>query len=154
MQNSLDRIFEGLEHTLRSVVAPTLTDSYLLSQVNSVAEIIGNLSTRVEWRSDQLLEISARVRPILELAAAAPDGLPLTRDLLGRPAPTAATPNADLLAARDDHLLALREVQRALEARADPEVEAAVRDFLTWHVESEVALLRTASRAEEMRIHP
>jgi hypothetical protein len=148
VQNSLERLLEGLEHTLRSIVAPSLTDSYLLSQVNSVAEIIGNLSTRIEWRSDQLLEVVDRVRPVLEQAVASiPDGLASTRTLLARPVPSAATPNAELLGARDDHLLALREVQQALESHADADVEAAVRAFLTWHVESESALLRTASRA-------
>lgn len=144
MQNSLDRIFEALENTLRNIVAPTLTDPYTLSQVISVAEIIGNLSTRVEWRSDQLLEVIDRVRPILELAAEqrTPD-LPRTAALLGAPAPTPSTPNAELVSARDAHLFALREVQRNLETHQDNAVDAAVRDFLDWQVTREATLLRT-----------
>jgi hypothetical protein len=149
MQNSLERIFDGLEHTLRDVIAPSITDSYLLSQVTSVADIIANLSTRVEWSSSILLEITERIRPILEQAAAAsPDGLPLTRALLAQPGVTAATPNEELLAARDTHLAALREVQRSLETHADDELETAIRAFLTWQVAREGSLLRTGASSK------
>jgi hypothetical protein len=144
MQNSLERIFEGLENTLRTVVAPTITDSYVLTQITSVAEIIGNLSTRVEWSCAQLLEVSVRVRPILTLAAGnGPAALPLTREILAGPEPAAAWPNAELLRARDQHLLALREVQHSLEDHPDSSVEDAIREFLRWQVAHEATLLRT-----------
>jgi hypothetical protein len=142
MQNSLDRLFEGMENTLRNVVAPTITDSYILSQVNSVAEIIGNLASRVEWNSTQLLEISDRVRPVLEAASGE---LPLTAAVLAGPAAAADWANADLLRARDEHLAALREVQRSLETAPDDDVESSIREFLAWHVDFESSLLRTAS---------
>jgi hypothetical protein len=45
--------------------------------------------------------------------------------------------------ARDRHLLALQEVQRSLESRADDVVEAAIREFLGWQVAHEATLLRT-----------
>ena len=141
MQNSLDRIFEGLETTLRTIVAPTISDSYILTQVTSVAEIIGNLSTRVEWRSDQLLEVINRVRPVLERARS--ERLPRTAELLARPVPRAEIPNAELVAARDDHLLALREVQRSLDTQPDDDLEAAIREVIAWQVAHEVTLLRT-----------
>jgi hypothetical protein len=144
MQNSLERLFEGLENTLRNIVAPTITDSYILTQITSVAEIIGNLSTRVEWSCAELRELSLRVRPVLELAAASTgDGLPLTRALLVDTPPTTTTSNAELVVARDRHLLALQEVQRSLESRADDVVEAAIREFLGWQVAHEATLLRT-----------
>jgi hypothetical protein len=146
MQNSLQRIFDGLEHTLRTVLAPSLEDPYLQSQVSSVAEIIANLSTRVEWKSAHLLDVTERVRPVLERAAErARTGLPRTRDLLARPAPTAGLANAALLEARDEHLWALREVQRSLESAEDEELEAAIREFLGWQLAHESALLRTAT---------
>ena len=144
MQNSLERIFEGLENTLRSIVAPTLTDSYILTQVTSVAEIIGNLSTRVEWSTAQLLEVTDRVRPIIELAASGgTEELPRTASVLAEPTPTRSAPNADLVAARDAHLFALREVQHHLETHPDGAVDEAVRGFLEWQVAREATLLRT-----------
>ena len=138
MQNSLERIFEGLESTLRDIVAPTITDSYILTQINSVAELIGNLSSRVEWRSDQLLEVSLRVRPVLEKA-----GGPL-------PAlPSATSSNSELLRARAEHLEALGTVQRSLETVDNDEVEALIREFLAWQVSFEASLLRTAGRPKK-----
>lgn len=138
MQNSLERIFEGLESTLRDIVAPTITDSYILTQVTSVAEIIGNLSSRVEWRADQLLEVSVRVRPILEKA-----GRTLPR------MPSIASSNAELVQARDDHLDALGQVQRSLETADNAEVEALIREFLAWQVAFEASLLRTSRRPKK-----
>ena len=144
MQNSLDRIFEGLENTLRNIVAPTITDAYILTQITSVAEIIGNLSTRVEWNCAQLLEISVRVHPILEQAVAmTPAGLPFTGALLARAVPTAASSSESLLEARDQHLLALREVQRSHGSHVNEDVENAIREFLAWQVAHEATLLRT-----------
>jgi hypothetical protein len=138
MQNSLERIFEGLEATLRDVVAPTITDSYILTQITSVAEIVGNLASRVEWRSDHLLDVSVRVRPILEKA-----GGPL-------PAmPSSASSNAELLQSRDDHLAALGQVQRSLETVDNDEVEALIREFLAWQVAFEMSLLRTSGRPKK-----
>lgn len=141
MQNTLDRIFEGLEETLRSIVAPTVTDPYILSQVTSVAEIIGNLSTRVQWRTDHLLDVVNRIRPVLQLAGA--QRIPANARLLSEAGPTAATAPDDLLAARDAHLLAFREVQRSIEASPDQAIEEAVRDFVQWQVAHESSLLRT-----------
>jgi hypothetical protein len=143
VQNSLERLFEGLENTLRNIVAPTITDPYILSQLTAAAEVIGNLSTRVEWTCAQLFEISERVRPILLLAARTKTELPLTGSLLAHSAPDLASSNASLLEARDQHLVALREVQRSLETDPDDEVETAIREFLGWQVAREGELLRT-----------
>lgn len=147
MQNSLDRIFAGLAHTLRDVVAPTVEDPYIKSQLIAGAELLGNLSTRVEWNSEQLLDISVRVRPILEQAVAGGMGMRGTPvGLLADDAPTAASSNAALLEARDRHLAALREVQRWLESQSGSvgeELDSAIREFLGWQVTREAELLRT-----------
>lgn len=143
MQNSLDRIFAGLDHTLRNVVAPTITDPYVRSQLASVIEILANLSTRVEWNCTQLLEVSLRIRSVLELAATSTtSALPHTTALLARPAPTASCDNEALLHARTEHLLALREVQRSLQEQ-DGTVAEALRDFLAWQVATEMSRVRT-----------
>lgn len=152
MQNSLDRIFEGLERALREIVAPAVDDPYVLAQVTSIAEIVGNLSTRVEWRCDQLLEVCERVRPVLEQAMARdPQGLDLTRRVLSGAPPGAGWPNAALVQARHDHLRALGEVQRSLESRPDDDLERAVRDLLGWQVEREAQLLRTGMFSDRGR---
>jgi hypothetical protein len=136
MQNSLGRIFDGLEHTLRNVIAPTIEDSYILSQVTSVAEIIGNLAARVEWRADQLVEVIERTRAVLRQAGAE---LP--------PAPAVGSQGAELAIARDEHLRALGELQRS--AAMDADLEVQIREFLAWHIAFETDLLRTASRVKK-----
>ncbi len=135
MQNSLDRLFDGLQDTLRNVVAPAIDDPYVASQLASAVEVLANLATRVEWRCDQARELVARARPLL---SGATGELPLTHALLARAAPDAAATNAELVTARDEHLAALREVQRA--GVGD---EAELREFLAWHVETESARLRS-----------
>jgi hypothetical protein len=152
MQNSLERIFEGLQHTLREVVGPSISDPYLQSQISSVAEIVANLATRVEWNCAELRELSLRVRVVLEQAGrSAPDALPETTAVLAGPAPAAGDSNEALLQARDRHLLALREVQRWLEGCADERVEAALRDFLGWQVATEATMLRTGMFSAKKR---
>lgn len=59
IQGSLDRIFEGMAAQLREVVAPDLPEGYARAQALAMAELLGNLATRVEWRCDQLAEAVA-----------------------------------------------------------------------------------------------
>lgn len=63
MQNSIERLCEGLAHALHHDVLPRLTDSYARSQVTAAIEILGNLSTRVAWADhvdpDSLAELAA-----------------------------------------------------------------------------------------------
>jgi len=65
MQNSIERLFEGLAHALHHDVLPQLTDSYARSQVTAAIEILGNLSTRVTWADhvdpDSLAELARAV---------------------------------------------------------------------------------------------
>lgn len=142
MQNSLDRLLAGIEHTLRDVVAPTIEDPYVRTQLSSVTEIISNLSTRVEWRCDQLRDVITRIRPLLaETTDEADTDVPLARAALDRPAPIAGTTNAELVRSRDEHLRALQEVQRA--RVTGDELDARLRTFLGWQVETESSLLRS-----------
>lgn len=52
MQNSLDRLFEGIAKALRDDVLPDLTDPYAKAQVIGAIELLGNLSSRVAWASE------------------------------------------------------------------------------------------------------
>ena len=124
VQNSLDRLFEGLSTSLRDDVAPAVDDPYAKAQVNAAVELLGNLAVRVEWRSDALRDEIDHIRAVLETSAERPSVL------------DEAVPGdgAALVASRAAHLDAL--------ARADVSDEA-LRGLLSWHVGREVALLRT-----------
>ena len=124
MQNSLDRLFEGIATSLREDVAPAVEDPYTRAQVSAAIELLGNLAVRVEWRADLLHEEIARVRDVLATAAARPA-------VLDEPVPADGAALAALHAA---HLDALGE--------ADVD-EVVLREFLSWQVERELGLLRT-----------
>ena len=119
MQNSLERLFDGMAAQLRDVVVPGLGDPYARSQALAMVELLGNLATRVEWRCDDLREVLAEVRGALGEAVPDPSGLG----------------NADLVEARAAALAALA---RALETPA-PELEAVASRLL----DAELARLRT-----------
>jgi hypothetical protein len=124
MQNSLDRLFEGLATSLREDVAPAVEDPYAKAQVSAAIELLANLAARVEWRADLLHEEIERSRTVLETARERPA-------LLDAAVPESG---AALSAARAAYLDAL--------ARADVD-EAALRAFLSWQVERELSLLLT-----------
>jgi len=124
MQNSLERLFEGIATSLREDVAPAVEDPYARAQVTAAIELLGNLAVRVEWRADLLREEIARVRDVLATAAERPV-------LLDEPVPAEGPALAGAHAA---HLEALAQVT------VD---EAVLREFLSWQVERELGLLRT-----------
>ena len=124
LQNSLDRVFEALAGTLIDEIAPELDDPYARAQAMAAAELINNLSTRVEWRRDLLLtEIDAAEKLLGEL-----DGGSGTRS-------TEATPTAQLA---ENHRALLRRVAAAVESHT-PEVD----DYLDEWLARESDLLRT-----------
>ncbi|MFV0463925.1 MAG: hypothetical protein ACK5MP_12140 [Nostocoides sp.] len=144
MQNSLERIFEGLQYTLREVIAPSVSDPYIHSQITSVAEIVANLSTRVEWDCTQARELIEHIGGVLERAeTAVPGGNALVAQVLAEGPPPPGAGNAELLQARDRHLSALRQVQQTMESSPDSDVDDAIRAFLAWQVETETARLRS-----------
>ena len=71
MQNSLERIFEGLAASLSESVLPAVDDPYARSQVAAAIELIGNLGSRVQWRTDQIDHLVARIREVLGADGAA-----------------------------------------------------------------------------------
>jgi protein involved in temperature-dependent protein secretion len=124
MQNSLERLFEGIATSLREDVAPAVEDPYARAQVTAAVELLGNLAARVEWRADLLREEIARVRDVLATGAERPA-------LLDEPVPAEGSA---LAAAHAAHVDALAQ------AAVD---EAVLREFLSWQVERELGLLRT-----------
>ena len=124
MQNSLDRLFEGLATSLREEVAPAVEDPYAKAQVSAAVELLANLAARVEWRADLLHEEIERSRTVLETAAERPA-------LLDTPVPESGGALSDAHRAHVDAV-----------ARADVD-EATLRAFLSWQVERELSLLLT-----------
>ena len=124
MQNSLERLCDGIAASLREDVAPAIEDPYARAQVTAAIELLGNLAARVEWRSDLLREEIDHVRAVLETAPARPAVLD---ELVPAGGP-------GLLASRDAHLDALAQVDPA---------DDALRELLSWQVERELGLLRT-----------
>jgi hypothetical protein len=72
VQNSLERLCDGIAASLREDVAPAIEDPYARAQVTAAIELLGNLAARVEWRSDLLREEINHVRAVLETAPERP----------------------------------------------------------------------------------
>ena len=124
VQNSLERLFDGIATSLRENVAPAVEDPFAKAQVAATIELLANLAVRVEWRADLLREEIERIRLVLETAPDRPA-------VLEEPVPH---DSAGLLTSRGAHLGAL--------TAADPDEEA-LRELLTWQLERELGLLRT-----------
>lgn len=120
MQNGLERLLDGTALVLREDVLPAVDDVFARSQVLAAAELLANLSGRVEWRCD---ELARDVQGI--------------RTLLGQPSAPLPTANADLLAARDAALAALADAQ---EGGLDT---SELRAFLVERLDRELARVRT-----------
>lgn len=120
MQNSLERLFEGMTTALREEVLPAVDDAYARSQLLACVELLANLAERVEWRCDALREEIEAVRAVLGAG----------RELLPED-------NAGLVAARCDALDALARAQE--EGLDTPQLRA----FLGERLERELGLLHT-----------
>jgi hypothetical protein len=95
MNNSLERLVEGIIATLRMDVIPNVGDNYARGQAIGVIDLLNNLATHLEWERLPLLRaLDARRLAITEVGA-----------LLGSPIhvwPAVDTwPSRDLLAERD-----------------------------------------------------
>lgn len=151
MQNSLERIFDGLCATLREVILPEVSDPWTRIQVEAAVGLLANMATRVEWRCADLAGEIAAVREVLEgatgVGGAAPE-LAIARAVLAEAVP-ADGDNARLVAARSAHLEALGGVQEWV-ARCDAPtaqpVRAALQRLLVDQLEEQLALLAAARR--------
>jgi hypothetical protein len=120
MQNSLVRLFEGIVSSLRESVLPAVEDPYARSQVLAAIELIGNLGARVEWRSDQVEELFARV-----------DGVLSAR---GKPR---LERSGDVAEDRRRYLVALAELAGQMPLSDE------VRELLVWDLDEEMGRIKT-----------
>jgi hypothetical protein len=147
LQITLDRLMSGIADALRESVAPSLTDAFARSQAETAANLIDNLSTRVDWRSDILHAEVSRLEDLLQHAEElAPDGALPSITVMGSSSDRAES--APLVDRRVAGLSALAEVQdwlANLPASSSAEVQALavdVHEFLLWQVEDQYARLR------------
>ena len=151
IQNSLDRIYEGMIGTLRDTVAPTVDDPYVKAQVLAMSELLGNLATRTEWRTADVVDVTERVRILLaeadRLAPREEPNLVAARRLLEEgtgPDRLDATDATALVDARGAHLAALGGVQAWLGTTDGFEaLRAAVDSFTVALLDEEMARVRT-----------
>ncbi len=130
MQNSLERLFEGTAASLRDSVLPEVADPYARAQVAATVELLGNLATRVTWRSELLCEEIGAIREVLATA-------PTRSGVLAEPLPDGVDA---LLASRARHLEALVLLQKGPEAAF---VVDELRTLSARLLERELALVRT-----------
>lgn len=156
MQNSLERIFEGLGVALREHVLPGVSDPWARIQVEAAAGILANLAVRVEWRCADLADEIVAVRGVLEEATAAAGAAPeveRARAVVAEDLPDRAD-NATLVASRAAHLEALAGVQAWAERCDDPAagpVRDALRRVMAERLEADLALLAAARRGASGR---
>ena len=70
MNNSLDRLVEGIIATLRTDVIPNVTDDYARGQAIGVIDLLNNIAPRLEWQRAPLLKaVEARREVIRQVAS-------------------------------------------------------------------------------------
>ena len=74
MNNSLDRLIEGITATLRAHVIPNVTDAYARGQAIGVIDLLNNIAPRLEWARAPLAEaVAERRRAIRAVCALLPE---------------------------------------------------------------------------------
>jgi hypothetical protein len=96
MNNSLNRLVEGMIATLRSHVIPNVSDAYARGQTIGIIDLLNNIAPRVEW---------ARA-PILEALTARQQAIGGARALLPEAPAGARGPSDSALVAADSETLA------------------------------------------------
>lgn len=146
MNNSIDRILDGILVTLKTEVLTRLTDEYARGQVLSAIDLLANLKPRIDWAMGPLREEveaqSALAARIAERFAAGPERPPAPPAAAAEPGATAS--DVERLRDRlDEHLC---EVIRWLAARdalpAAAECELEIRRHLRERLRRELG--RTA----------
>jgi hypothetical protein len=116
MNNSLERLVEGMIATLRSHVIPNVSDAYARGQTIGVIDLLNNIGSRVEWARAPIAEaVAAKRRAICEARALLP----------GAPAGVAGASTEALASASSGELAAERD-------RLDGEIA----DLLAWSYEA------------------
>lgn len=122
IQNSLQRIFDGMVSSVTETVLPHVDDPYARYQLQCLLDLLMNVAERVEWRSDELHRTLDALEPPLRQAVAA--GY-LPEELGALPFRTEELTNEQLTELRAAHLEALAALQRSDGDRPTPDSEPA-----------------------------
>jgi hypothetical protein len=112
MNNSLERLIEGMIATLRNHVIANISDAYARGQAIGVIDLLNNIGPRIEWARAPIVQaIEAKRKAIAEARALTP-GAPKS----------AASPSIDAL---------VEASSEALAAERD-RLDGEVADLLQW----------------------
>lgn len=136
MNNSLERLVEGIIATLRTDVIPNVGDDYARGQAIGVIDLLNNIATRLEWEHAPLLRaldarraVIAEVSRLLSQTAASANPASVTGGLSSR----------ELLAERDRLDSEICELLARAYALPDSEPVSAARDRLRQHMHDDIA---------------
>ena len=145
MNNSFDRLIDGMCATLRAEVLTRLADEFARGQVFGVINLLNTFKVRADWSADFLLQQIAAQGGAIDGAMALLRGAKAAAALPDIPANAlpAVTPVSDLLAQRDDGNRAIGALLAWLDtehARLAPETVATVEQILRAAMRAEVDL--------------
>lgn len=98
MNNSLERLVEGIIATLRTDVIPNVADAYARGQSIGVIDLLNNIAPRLEWARAPIAASIAERRAVIDEVRALLQQAPSTQES----APGAADTSAVLLVERDN----------------------------------------------------
>jgi hypothetical protein len=113
IQNSLQRIFDGMVSSLTETVMPQLDDPYARYQLQTMLDLLMNVAERVEWRCADLRREIDAVEPPLRQALATDIPPELRGRLNALRFRVGEMTNEQLTELCREHLDALAAVQRA-----------------------------------------
>ena len=133
MNNSFQRLVDGMCATLRQEVLTRLDDDFARGQVFGVINLLNTFKVRADWSAGFLQQQIAAQVAALEGARA------LLPDLPAPPALPVTTPVAELLAARDAGNRAIADVLERLDS-VPAETAAKVEALLLAAMRTEIEL--------------
>jgi hypothetical protein len=135
MNNSLERLVEGIIATLRTDVIPNVSDDYARGQAIGVIDLLNNIAPRLEWEH----------APLLRALDARRDVIADIKRLLGEPDVASpakadgALSSRELLAGRDELDAEICELIERAYALPDSEPVLTARARLRQHMHDDIA---------------
>jgi hypothetical protein len=100
VNNSLERLIEGIIATLRAHVIPNVTDAYVRGQAIGIIDLLNNIVPRIEWARAPLADaVAERRKAIRAVRALLPEAPAAEEGLTGQALASASS--AELAAERD-----------------------------------------------------